>query len=361
MNITVPNLPKLDECIPHRNWQRAFEEAFPLLITAQPGEVVCIVGPSRAGKTTLIQSLVPLLSGENAFEESGELPVVAVEASNTGPNGRFSTKSFVHQMLEAVRHPMYSGSERLLANEHTSLDRKPEHELRRALELALKHRQSRYLFIDEAQHAGYATRDSLAVMDSWKCLARAGGVVLVLVGAYPMLDIIRDSPHMVGRKREVHLPRYGSNREDIREFGRILQFYERKFGEEYCSNNILTEQLELLYSGSLGCIGLLRAWLRQAASMAHVQEVPIDREILLRFMLSDADRNVLMREITDGERLRQSTAPDYRTGNHLKPSAKTETKKQTVGGGKPFQRKPKRHQPGGRSARRAGDGSGGML
>lgn len=305
-----------------------------------------MVGPSRAGKTRLIQRLTSLLSGNNEFEETGELPVVAVEASNTGPNGRFSTKAFIHQMLHAVRHPLYAEKDFQIET-RTYLDRKPEHELRRALELALINRRSQYLFIDEAQHARYATRDSLAVMDSWKCLARAGGVVLVLVGAYPMLDIIRDSPHMVGRKREVHLSRYRSNKEDLIEFTRIVQYYEGELSSICDPNYPLMNQIELLYSGSLGCIGLLRSWLLYAAALAHANESKIDKEILYRSMLSDADRSVVIREITDGEsqlqnhgspRQHSNTGPIQKNTNETKPA-----KKRT-----PFQKKPRRYKPEGR-------------
>lgn len=345
MTLSSPNLPALDECIAHRNWLSALDEAFALLVTAQPSDVICLVGPSRAGKTRLIQRLSSLLSGNNDFEQSGELPVVAVEASNTGPNGRFSTKSFVHQMLHAVRHPLYTGYG-LDPTHHTNLDRKPEHELRRALELALQHRKTRYLFIDEAQHARYATRDSLAVMDSWKCLGRAGNVVLVLVGAYPMLDIIRDSPHMVGRKREVHLARYGSDTEDLKEFTRIVNYYEQELSSVCSDKFSLVRQLEMLHTGSLGCIGLLRSWLLYAAALAHANHTTIDQHLLKRSMHSDADRAVVLREISDGEHLLRSSDPIRKQQLESPPTMKKSGK--TLRTGKPFQRKPKRFKPGGR-------------
>lgn len=358
MSMHTPNLPALDVCIAHRNWQSALEESFALLVTAQPGDVICLVGPSRAGKTRLIQRLTSLLSGNNEFNRSGELPVVAVEASNTGPNGRFSTKAFVHQLLQAVQHPLYF-DESLTYKENTNLDRKPEYQLRRALELGLKHRRSKYLFIDEAQHARYATRDSLAVMDSWKCLARAGGVVLVLVGAYPMLEIIRDSPHMVGRKREVHLSRYGSTREDLVEFARIIQYYAEELSNVCSEKFPLVNQLELLYSGSLGCIGLLRSWLLYAAALAHANNTTISKEILKRSMLSNADRSVVLREISDGEILLLSDDTAHKPVNNSNYSSKSESPsmRRVV---KPFQRKPKRHKPGERGSKKKNMEEGGV-
>lgn len=70
------------------------------------------------------------------------------------------------------------------------MDRMTEGSMRQALEKAIRARQVRYLFIDEAQHARYTSchaMGSFAVMDSWKCLAQSTGVVLVVVGAYPIL------------------------------------------------------------------------------------------------------------------------------------------------------------------------------
>lgn len=356
MNLTAPKLPQLDKCISHRNWQSALAESFALLVTAQPGDVICLVGPSRSGKTRLIQQLSSLLAGENLFEQTGELPVVAVEASNTGPNGRFSTKAFVHKMLRAVKHPFYMDNG-LDISSNVSSDRKAEHELRRALEVALQHRRSRYLFIDEAQHARYASRDSLAVMDSWKCLAREGQVVLVLVGAYPMLDIIRDSAHMVGRKREVHLSRYRSIDQDLQEFARIVRYYEGELAETCSLDCSLVGQLELLYFGSMGCIGLLRSWLLYAAALAHARGSAIDENILQSSMHSDADREVVLREISDGEHLLKSSSSSLK--KRMSGAQKTGEKSKSAGSRRPFQRNPKRHKPGERKIDRKSNGKGG--
>lgn len=339
------NLSSMDKCIPHRNWQSALKESFALLVTAQPGDVVCVIGPSRCGKTRLSQRLSVLLSGGNQYEMTGELPVIEVEAANTGPHGTFSTKSFVHRLLEAVKHPILGQSlnEELLDKELELIHRRPEHELRIALERALRHRRTQYVFIDEAHHARYTTKDSLAVLDSWKCLAQTAQVVLVLFGAYPMQDVIRDSPHMIGRKRTVHLARYQATKDDMTEFARIVQYYQEELSDFLDNKLSLTQHLELLYEGSLGCIGLLRSWLRYAAAMAHAHDGKIDYSSLLNTMLSDVDRKAIFQEIEQGE---MSLSISHQSRNPSLPlkreKAETKTKR------KPFQRKPKRHPPGGR-------------
>lgn len=70
------NSSKFDIAIPHRNWQRALYDAFAILISASPGEVICITGPSRAGKSLLIRRLIDLLFGKSRFDEAGLMPTV---------------------------------------------------------------------------------------------------------------------------------------------------------------------------------------------------------------------------------------------------------------------------------------------
>ena len=94
--------------INHRNWREVYSKAYAMLTMASPGEVVCIVGPSRIGKSKLVRELVKDLSGGNDFELTGMLPVVSVNAVNTGPNRTFNTKSFTLRMLDAVKNPIYS-------------------------------------------------------------------------------------------------------------------------------------------------------------------------------------------------------------------------------------------------------------
>src|SRR5690606_23328081 len=209
-------------------------------------------GPSRAGKTRLIQELRRLLVGDHDFEATGLLPVVVVEAANTGPNGSFSTKAFTQRMLEAVRHPLLAIlDEGSIRHEFTlqKLERTTEATLRIALEKALQARGVKYLFVDEAQHARYAAKSAqgpYAVMDSWKCLAQTSEVVLVVVGAYPILEIIRNSPHLIGRKHQVHLPRYQFEKADLHEFATIVAQYARKLDlGESCGG--LLQHLELIY------------------------------------------------------------------------------------------------------------------
>lgn len=355
MSNDIRRIPNLDERIIHRNWRVAYAESFSFISMAQPGEVVCITGPSRIGKTRLVQALASSLCGEFECDSTGLQPVVTVEAVNTGPNGSFSTKAFMQRLLEAVSHPFLSHLDGY-ANERAAfekLNRTTEATLRIALERALIARQTQYLFIDESQHMRYAGVNILApyaVMDSYKCLAQVCKLRLIIVGAYPVLEIIRNSPHLIGRKHQIHMPRYYEKQEDLQEYASIIKSYEQKLN---LANSLptLLECFDLIYHGTFGCIGLLRAWLSRAAAIAQARECGISREILRSTMLSESDRNAVASEILAGERILEN---NYDAGMSGFPSHEAERKTSTSKSkkGRPFQRNPVRMKAGNRTGGR---------
>jgi hypothetical protein len=335
----------------HRNWRNAVAESFSLLTVVDPGDVVCITGPSRVGKTRLIKEVIQLLCGTIDFDKTGILPAVIVDADNTATNGTFSTKAFTIRMLEATRHPIFSYLDDRLGTsiDLQKIDRATESNLRGTLERALRLRKTRYLFIDEAQHARYVTKNAqgaYAVMDSWKCLARNANVVLVVVGAYPILEILRNSPHLLGRKNQIHLPRYHATQEDLSEFSRILLSYDPFVDLEPRFTSLL-DQLELLYNGSFGCIGLLRKWLVKVSALARARGRQISVDLLKETREAHADMESIATEILNGERYlstEEASLTSGRNGNSSSVSKKLGNNKQ-----KPFQRNPKRYGPGNRT------------
>jgi len=216
----------------HRNWNTALSSAHAMLIASTPGEVVCITGPSRGGKSRLITSLVKLLICGNDFDDSDLMPTVEILATNCSVDGEFSSKAFTLRALEAIKNPFYSATT-LDTNDwgadfYKQLGRTPETVLRPALEHGLINRKTKYIFIDEAQHILYARggkNSTEAILSSWKCLAQATKTVLVLVGAYPILDAIALCPHMIGRKHQIHLSRYRANTADLKVFLSIIKQY----------------------------------------------------------------------------------------------------------------------------------------
>lgn len=322
-------VPNLNVNINHRNWREALKECFAFLTYAQPGEVVCLVGPSRAGKSCMIARLCKLLVGEQNIDHSGITHSVVVTATNSGPHGSFSTKSFTLRMLEALKHPMYSYHDDNpdTTQTITRIERATEHALRQAVERGFKSRQVKYLFIDEAQHILYSykrTQAAEAILDSWKCLAQDAGLVLVLVGAYPLLNVIQNSPHLLGRKHQVHMPRYQSTNEDLQQFAAIVAKYEQILSS-ICPSNLLLDNLELIYKHSLGCIGLLKLWLLRALAKAQCGGSDISLSTLQSTKLSLEELGNIEREIIAGENLLLDgivMPPPVIQANRRKPTAK---------------------------------------
>ncbi len=343
--------------LPHRNWNAAFAYAYAMMIASSPGEVICITGPSRAGKSELTDHLESMTVGSEEHVKDGVMSVVKILATNCSVGGTFSTKSFTLRVLDALKHPFYSDTssntddthsdEKIIddwgADYYKQLGRTPEHVLRSALEKALIHRKTKYLFIDEAQHVLYAlggAKGAGATLNSWKCLAQSTGVVLVLVGAYPVLDAIRLCPHIIGRKHEIHLPRYRPVESDLLVFESLLDEYS-KLIRLHPDVNSLRNYNQLLYEGSLGCIGLLESWLREALAIALAYEDEyFTEEHLLLARKVDEDRKMVAAEILNGECMLALESKSKLESIKLLPPAKRH--------GKPFVKNPRRYDVSGR-------------
>lgn len=336
-----------DVNIQHRNWDEALSHLYSLLSVVNPGEVISITGPSRSGKTSLIKKIISMLDSSVSDDKSGYINSIYVLADNDGSHGRFSTKSFIWDNLCELHHPAYtySGIDNII-----NYDRTSESTMYKALVSALKHRKVRYVFFDEVQHVNYVSKESVAphrVMDSWKNLAMKAGVVLILSGSYPMLEIIRNSPHLLGRQYKVHLPRYLDTIDDLGEFASIIQQFE-KLMPESCRAESLISHTRYLQTYTYGCIGLLRKWLLDATIVAVQCRCSIDRIILEKTRFSDDDIAAIGREILDGERILGNSndcGNDGMVGEPLSVKVKA-VKKQS---GKAFKAKPRRYRPGNRT------------
>lgn len=325
--------------IPHRNYERALSDAAAAVVASSPGELVCVTGPSRVGKSRLARELSDFLVGENTND--AHQPVVIVQASNCSVDGAFSTKAFSVRCLQAVRHPFYGvGNGDVWEMErYRLLERTPESVLRPAFEEALIHRGTKFLFIDEAHHMRYARGKAwaaTAILDSWKCLAADTGVVLVLIGAYPLLEVLQLSPHLLGRKHQVHFPRYYATREDLLAFEQILETYSSIIQLPRGVNS-LRDWNDLLYQDAIGCIGLLERWLRKGLAKADSNQSNfLAKTYLLDTRTPTEERKRLAHEIAQGETLLEAQSEVEIAETVVVPA--TPKRK-----GKPFTAKPRRY------------------
>lgn len=341
-NIDTTKVSNLIFKIPHRKWKNAFAEAFVLMTTVMPGEVICIYGPARAGKTALLKELGNVVCGVG-HGQGDEQPIVALELVNDDANARFTFRSLILQALEVLRHPLYSayvkdGWGNITNN--TRIERAREKTLNRALIHALIQRRTRFFIIDEAQHIRYVSKETIAavaVMDALKSMAKKANVVLIIAGTYPILEAINRSAHLEGRKYDVHLSRYRQTEEDLAEFQWILAHYESIIDLDKSLPNLMSCS-ELLYQGTFGCIGLVRAWLYHASVLAVARQQKVTLELIKETMKSPMQLYSIAREILEGESvLALPICKALKSVVEVDPPRGTRKSKS-----KPFQRSPKR-------------------
>lgn len=337
--------------ISHRNYERALSETFAALVASAPGEVVCLTGPSRVGKSRLADDLSRLIVGNHSPLSNGLMPVVTVLASNCTNRGIFRTKDFAVHCLEAIQQPIYGVTrpdDPWDMARFRLLDNTAESTLSGAFIKALKIRGTIYLFIDEAQHVRYALGGDLeaaAILDSWKSFAAKAKVVLVVIGAYPLIDVLRECPHLLGRKHQIHFPRYGMTEEDLLVFDQILDAYSKviRLPAGVLS---LRDWNDLLHLDSLGCIGLLEGWLRGALAAAHAQNAEfLTKDHLLASRKTLGDLRVIAAEIAAGEEALKPRG-DGQDEPPPAPNAPASTNRRHH---KPFRRNPRRYRFGGRA------------
>lgn len=345
---------RLDVKIRHRNWEQALNMLFALLISISPGEVVGITGPARTGKTRLIEELQMLLNGAAETMWDQKIASAYVLVDNDGHNGRFTTKSFIWDALVAIKHPDFYG---LTDTENITrkFDRTSEAAMKKAFIVGAKHRNLKYLFFDEVQHVNYVGRGADAphmVLDSWKNMAKQAGVILVLAGAYPMLETLRNSPHLIGRQYKVNLPRYYSTEEDLNEFASIVSQYASHIPNELLGED-LVKHTRYLHHYSYGCIGILRRWLLHSAIYSKQHRVQIDRYVLDQTRATDDDLKSIGDEIAAGEEILfrgTEFSPDHQASAQtrvevLEKPGKAVKKSQRI----PFKAKARRYKPGART------------
>lgn len=241
----------------HENFIVTYRRAHAQAALAAPGQIVAIVGPTRVGKTTLSRRLSAELVKERKNAEDRFIPLVRIEAATTN-QGKFSTKHFTLRALEELADPVnIEGWAPYRRNQS-------ETHLRIQLEQCIRYRETAFLLIDEAHHLLRTPSQVRAgeVLDTLKCLGNSTGLVTVLLGGYELLQTCFSSAHINGRLTVIDFPPYTPETSSICEFERILATFDSMLPNE--GGCVLRDNRELIYKGSLGCIGLLTGWVTSA-------------------------------------------------------------------------------------------------
>jgi hypothetical protein len=317
--------------IPHPHYERAQRETLAHATITAPGSVIALIGPTRVGKTSILESVA-----RSAFPIAGqnEIPAICIDAATTD-RGYMSTRYLSLRCLQALQHPFYS--------ESSYLSRNPSSEtvLRVQLIRAIAHRRTKLIFVDEAHHLLRVRerRAAGAALDTIKCIGNETGAVIVLAGGYELLGTCFESAHLNGRLTLVHFPRYKPVEADLQHFDRILCTFDKHL--PWTKALSLYSLRQLIHGGTAGCCGLLSGWIQAALARMHATgDSKLKREhfLLTRFR---EQLDPILEEICTGERLltqmeceaRHIAAPDGRTKRRYRPGLRKPTR-DPVGRGK---------------------------
>jgi hypothetical protein len=270
--------------------------------------IILLVAPPGFGKTKLLQVLenVVTFAHRDAMLGQPDLrPAITVEA--LAPIvGSFHWPLHLARILEALDEPGVGWRGPASEAEHLG----PLMRYRRNRDIkdllldttaALRAHGTILLSTDEARHLAMVrdVRRHYDQLETIKSLANESGTRILLAGAYDMLDFRHLSAQLARRTVEIHAPRYRADQpRELREFRRVAtQMLAAMEGPETASDDRLTE---MLYRGSLGCVGNLHHWLVRAEREV-VKGAALD-DALTMTGWSRAKIKSMAVEITDGER-----------------------------------------------------------
>lgn len=250
--------------IEHRNYVQAQARLHGHMDVCLPGEVVSLLAPTRNGKSYMGKAF---RDSENDYEvtsECGLMPAVLVSAKNTDKGSTFGAKTFYQTGMSTLNSIFYK-LDSPLKEQFTELANPTEAKLEIAFTRHLKKVQCRYLIIDEAQHIRYARggdRGAARFLDAMKTLAEDCEAILVLLGTYPLLDVLDLSSHFSGRRFDIFFDRYHHDTaQDIAQFEYCLKLLTQNV--EWCGDrNPFLALIFEIYEKSMGIFGFIYAIVR---------------------------------------------------------------------------------------------------
>ncbi len=278
--------------------------------------IVIIAGPTRAGKTTLLEGVINSILLENLPEmerDPGFLPAAWMEAYAYKRGYKWA--DHWHGCLEAVNEPLIkhkSAGYNIVPDRnasHASANYRYDREdiLRRSFENAAKHRRTSVFGIDEAQSivAGSPRDMHRANVEVIKSVANTSQALHILCGNYDVLELFNLSGQIGARTgRPIHFSRYNTaSDEDLKSFAAVVEVLTSKMPLPEPPTFNAHEVLEYLIDMSLGLVGLLKIWFSDALGDALENgRTTITPDDLKKYEPPEEVLDRISREIIVGER-----------------------------------------------------------
>jgi energy-coupling factor transporter ATP-binding protein EcfA2 len=296
----------LPEIFPHAKFDRAYRAMLVYFLRIPRGRVILLTGPTGSGKSLITRMLLnkhpPVYFGNVGMRLQ---PVVLLKARNFMDKGYFSIRDLWLEGLSHIEHPLVSSP--LIHKRLPTTAR-----LATAFGRALRAIGTRFLIIDEAQHIREVQggdRNAQKLLDTLKVFAEDFEVVLVLSGAYPLLQTVELGPQLSRRTHRLPMFRYFSHRPgDLAEFQKIVQFFCNKKKLSY--TELIEPLMGELYEASLGICGIVEKILFEVSLGLEVQErnnpsTDDVRQIIRKAAVSRS----IQQETFDGEEFLRSNDP----------------------------------------------------
>ncbi len=302
--------------VDHPRFTKVLEDALFYLTKAPGTRIASIVGPSGVGKSRVVSQIndrVLELNRERMQVDREFVPFVYTEAQAYG-HAQFSYKYLYEATLLALGDPFArlpsTHRARKLTEAHQPFGRRrleTEYVLRDRMQVELLRRGTLIWCIDEAQHTLQAkagpTKHQLDVL---KSIGQSGKAKLLTVGPPELMDKMLCSGQLARRSVTICFTRYRfSDKQDLASFAATADKLFKLM--RFSSTPKAREHLDMLYAGSLGCIGVLKEWFQRAmdhamARYTNLDEVHLTIDDLIKGEADEPTKAKLLDEIERMER-----------------------------------------------------------
>lgn len=321
---------------PHIHYERAFTKFCAVTDTYTQGELLLLSGPTRVGKTTLLEDFVRAEVGLRRDEDlslarkrNPHLVYAEIRFPHHKPYRPrllyVDSLEFLGDGIAGYRFSVQDLSQRIRnIGTHTTGSQVNDSQdvLRYQLERRFKAHGILYWLIDEAQDMFVGARsDTIDEMLSLiKSIANKSSTLPVMAGTYDLACAYDYNAQWNGRVTIVHFERYHPEIPDqLQEWVNIVESFRVALGDAMDFN--ILDFIEEICVGTAGISGELAAWLRRSFRLALADRCDaVSKDQFLAAKQNDRQLKRLYREINNGEKqirglLEKQEEPKSRKGH----------------------------------------------